>query len=79
MGEVIEEAASLKVLALASLKYRASGDDADYFALAEGAFARISEKYETAKMHLAFSGIDYNPGDRQKADWCRRHLKSSRR
>jgi len=77
VGEVIEEAVSLKVLALASLGYRPEADNADYFALAEAIFARISEKYEIAKMHLAFSGIDFDPADRKKADWCRQHLKEA--
>jgi transcriptional regulator with GAF, ATPase, and Fis domain len=77
VGERVEEAVCLKILALSSLRYREANDDSDYFELASSAFAGISEKFERARMHLAFSSIDIEPGDKEKAQWCRRHLKEA--
>jgi transcriptional regulator with GAF, ATPase, and Fis domain len=79
VGENVEIAASLKVLALASLRHKAADEKIDYVAEAEAAFSGIAEKYELARMHLAFSAIETKKGDTAGISWCRSHLKEAQR
>jgi two-component system NtrC family response regulator len=78
VGESVEVAASLKVLALASSVHRAGNDKTDYFNEAEKAFSTLGEKYEIARMHLAFSSIENDDNDLAKLEWCRNHLREAR-
>jgi len=77
IGESIEEAGCLKVLALISLKYEIP-DDEDYFNQAEKVYLGLKEKNELARMHLAFSSIDVEASDSNKIAWCRNHLNKAR-
>lgn len=77
VGENVEVAASLKVLALASLRHHVADDKTDYISEAENAFTTINEKYELARMHLAFSAIETKDDDIAKIGWCRGHLKEA--
>ncbi|NIP41752.1 MAG: tetratricopeptide repeat protein [candidate division Zixibacteria bacterium] len=79
VGESVEVAASLKVLALASLAYSPANDNTDYFSEAERAFSLLGEKYEVARMHLAFSSIEIEEDDLAKLEWCRNHLRDARK
>jgi len=78
VGEKVEQAACLKVLALISLRHKVDPGH-DYFAEAEAAMASTGEKYEHARMHLAFSGIEIEAADRTAIAKCRNHLKQAQR
>ncbi len=78
VGEKVEQAACLKVMALISLRHKVESDR-DFFSEAENAMASTGEKYERARMHLAFSGVDVDAGDRPGIVKCRYHLKQALR
>jgi two-component system, NtrC family, response regulator PilR len=77
VGETVEEAGCLKVLALITQRYRPEEDTTDYFTEAEACFINVNEKNEVARMHLAFSSIDHECADDTRINWCKKHLKSA--
>ena len=79
IGETVEEAGCLKVLALVSLNHDLKDDEEDYFSRAEAFLQKVSDKYEVARTHLAFAGIEVSSEDDSRLRWCQRHLNEARR